>query len=174
MKKILICILNLILIFSLCFNSFVYATNINGMTEEEIILQYEQIKRERALIKKSRDNKIDIIKTNNIKIQEYKVHALAVIQKASNEVDKLLEQIKNNEVVITQELLDNLTMLLNILQSSNATIKLSEESLQQEILKMIKIRGYDSSVLVVLDSAIEKQNAIIVSYKQIIETLGQL
>ncbi|MBE5821054.1 MAG: hypothetical protein E7311_00510 [Clostridiales bacterium] len=173
MKKILIFILNLILIFSMCCNSFVYATNINGMTEEEIIQKYEQIKKERALLKKSRDSKFDIIRNNNIKIQELKAQALSSIQSASNKVDKLLEQIKRNEVVITQDLLNQLTSMLNLLQTSNATIA-NEANQLQEIVKMVKIKGYDSSVLTVLDSAIEKQNAIIVSYKQIIETLNNL
>lgn len=173
MKKILIFILNLILIFSMIFNSFVIATNINGMTEEEIIQKYEQIKKERAILKKSRDSKFEIIRSNNVKIQELKSQALSSIQNASNKVDKLLSQIKRNEVVITQDLLDELTMLLNVLQTSNTTIE-NEAKQLQEIVKMVKIKGYDSSVLTVLDSAIEKQNAIIVSYKQIIQTLSTL
>ena len=174
MKKILIFILNLIFIFNIyCNLSISFAVNINDMTDEEIIQKYEQIKKERAILKQSRDSKFAIIRSNNAKIQELKTQALSSVQVASNKVDKLLGQIKRNEVIITQELLNELTALLNSLQTSNSTIE-SESRQLQEIVKMVKIKGYDSSVLTVLDSAIEKQNAIIVSYKQIISTLNNL
>lgn len=174
MRKIF---LTLILIFSMCFytsTSFATSTiNINGLTEEEIIKQYEEIKRERERIKLSRDSKIDIIKNNNLTIESLKVDALDAVQTASIRIDVLLERIQKNDIVITTEVIKNLTELLETIQIANQTIKQEAEALE-EIVKMVKIKGYDSLVLTVLDSAIEKQNSIIVSYKQIIKELGEL
>ena len=74
---------------------------------------------------------------------------------------------------MTQEIINELTQILQILQTSNDTIKTEAKSLQ-EIVKMVKYKGYDSTVLTVLDNAIEKQNSIIVSYKLIISNLQGL
>ena len=49
------------------FSSASFATStidINGLTEQEIIEQYEQIKRERERIKTAKNAKIEIIKNN--------------------------------------------------------------------------------------------------------------
>lgn len=174
MKKILI---TFIIVFSMClYTSTSFATStidINGLTEEEIIQQYEQIKRERERIKIARDSKFEIIRSNNITIENLKVDALDSIQVAAVKVEELLERIQKNDVVITNDVIKNLTELLEIIQTANQTIK-DESIALEEIVKMVKIKGYDSSVLTVLDSAIEKQNSIIVSYKQIIKKLNEL
>ncbi len=174
MKKVL---LSIIIVFSMCFyGSTCFATStidINGLTDEQIIQQWEQITRERERIKLSRDLKKDIIKNNNVTIENLKVDALDAIQTASLKVNALLERIQKNDLVITNEVIKNLTEILETMQIANQTIKEGAESLEQ-ITKMTDIKGYDSSVLTVLDSAIEKQNLIIVSYKQIIEELGEL
>lgn len=174
MKKIIITV---IMIFSMClFASTSFATSvidINGLTEEEIIKQYEQIKRERDRIKSARDAKFEIIRNNNTTIEGLKVDALDAINTASKKVNELLNKIQNNEIIITTTVISNLTEILEVMQTANQTIK-DESVALTEIVKMVKIKGYDSSVLTVLDSAIEKQNSIIVSYKQIIAKLNQL
>lgn len=155
------------------FSSVSFATQINGMTEEEIIKMYEEIKKERDQLKKSRDAKFEIIRNNNATIIALKANALTAIETSSKKVDTLLTKIKNNEIVLTNSLIIELTNLLNNLQTSNETIK-NENVELQKIVSLVKIRGYDSKVLTVLDSAIEKQNAIIISYKKIIATLEKL
>lgn len=174
MKKIIITV---IMIFSMClFTSTSFATSvidINGLTEEEIIKQYEQIKRERDRIKSARDAKFEIIRNNNTTIEGLKVDSLDAINTASKKVNDLLNKIQNNEIIITTTVISNLTEILEVMQTANQTIK-DESVALTEIVKMVKIKGYDSSVLTVLDSAIEKQNSIIVSYKQIIAKLNQL
>lgn len=174
MRKALLVI---IIVLSMCLytsTSFAVSTiDINGLTEEEIIKQYEEIKKERQRIKLSRDSKFDIIKNNNVTIENLKVDALDAVQTASVKVNNLLEKIQKNEVTITTQVITNLTEVLETMQVANQTIK--EESIAlEEIVKLAKIKGYDSLVLTVLDNVIEKQNSIIVSYKQIIKELGEL
>ncbi len=172
MKKRLFLVI--LIVFTLCLNmSIGFAMEVNGITEQEIIQKYEQIKKERERLKKSRDAKFEIIRNNNNTISTLKVQVLKSIEQSSKKIDDLMYKIKNNKVVITQELVDELTNLLGFMQTSNNIIK-SEASQLQEIVKMIKVKGYDSSVLTVLDSAIEKQNSIIVNYKQIIQKLNSL
>lgn len=174
MRKIFITI---IIVFSMClFSSASFATStidINGLTEQEIIEQYEQIKRERERIKTAKNAKIEIIKNNNVIIEDLKVDALDSIQVGYIKVNNMLDRIQNNEVVITTTIIKNLTEILEVIQNANQTIKEEANDLV-DIQKMMEYAGYDSSVLTVLDSAIEKQNSIIVSYKQIIEKLNQL
>lgn len=167
----------MIIVFSMClYSSASFATSvidINGLTEEEIIQQYEQIKRERDRIKAAKNTKVEIIKNNNKIIEELKVDALDAIQVGYIKVNNLLDRIQKNEVVITTTIIRNLTEILEVIQTANQTIKEEANDLI-EIQKMMDYAGYDSSVLTVLDSAIEKQNSIIVSYKQIISKLNQL
>jgi len=145
----------------------------NNMTEEELIQKYEETKKERDRIKSVRNLKYDIIKNNNIEIESLKVDALDSITTASMKVNDLLARIQNNDIVVTEELISTLADILDSVQTANNTIKEKAVSLK-EIVKLEGYTGYDSSVLVVLDTVIEKQNSIIVSYKQIIEELQEL
>ena len=167
---------NILIVLIICLTTMLsisFATTINGMTEEEIRIKYEEIKKERQRLKNARNSKFEIIKNNNVEIEKLKQEALNEISKASKKVDNLMYQIKNNQIVMTQEIINELTQILQILQTSNDTIKTEAKSLQ-EIVKMVKYKGYDSTVLTVLDNAIEKQNSIIVSYKLIISNLQGL
>lgn len=167
---------NILIVLIICLTTMLsisFATTINGMTEEEIRIKYEEIKKERQRLKNARNSKFEIIKNNNVEIERLKQEALNEISKASKKVDNLMYQIKNNQIVMTQEIINELTQILQILQTSNDTIKTEAKSLQ-EIVKMVKYKGYDSTVLTVLDNAIEKQNSIIVSYKLIISNLQGL
>ena len=167
---------NILIVLIICLTTMLsisFATTINGMTEEEIRIKYEEIKKERQRLKNARNSKFEIIRNNNVEIEKLKQQALNEISKASKKVDNLMYQIKNNQIVMTQEIINELTQILQILQTSNDTIKTEAKSLQ-EIVKMVKYKGYDSTVLTVLDNAIEKQNSIIVSYKLIISNLQGL
>lgn len=167
---------NILIVLIICLTTMLsisFATTINGMTEEEIRIKYEEIKKERQRLKNARNSKFEIIRNNNVEIERLKQEALNEISKASKKVDTLMYQIKNNQIVMTQEIINELTQILQVLQTSNDTIKTEAKSLQ-EIVKMVKYKGYDSTVLTVLDNAIEKQNSIIVSYKLIISNLQGL
>ncbi len=171
MKKLLCVIL---IVFLMClYTSATFALSINNMTEEELIQKYEETKKERDRIKAVRNLKYDIIKNNNIEIESLKVDALDSITTASMKVNDLLTRIQNNDIVVTEELISTLADILDSVQIANNTIKEKAVSLK-EIVKLEGYTGYDSSVLVVLDTVIEKQNSIIVSYKQIIEELQEL
>lgn len=171
MKRLLCVIL---IVFLMCFyTSATFALSMNNMTEEELIQKYEETKKERDRIKSVRNLKYDIIKNNNIEIESLKVDALDSITTASMKVNDLLARIQNNDIVVTEELISTLADILDSVQTANNTIKEKAVSLK-EIVKLEGYTGYDSSVLVVLDTVIEKQNSIIVSYKQIIEELQEL
>lgn len=167
---------NILIVLMICLTTMLsvsFAMDINGMTEEEIRIKYEEIKKERQRLKNARNSKFEIIKNNNIEIERLKKEALNEISEASKKVDNLMYKIKNNQVIITQDIINELTNILQALQTSNDTIKVEAKSLQ-EIVKLVRYKGYDSTVLTVLDNAIEKQNSIIVSYKSIITNLKGL
>ncbi len=167
---------NILIVLIICLTTMLsvsFAMDINGMTEEEIRIKYEEIKKERQRLKNARNSKFEIIRNNNTEIEKLKKEALNEISNASKKVDNLMYKIKNNQIVITQDIINELTNILQVLQTSNDTIKSEAKSLQ-EIVKLVRYKGYDSTVLTVLDNAIEKQNSIIVSYKLIIKNLKGL
>ena len=99
---------NILIVLIICLTTMLsisFATTINGMTEEEIRIKYEEIKKERQRLKNARNSKFEIIRNNNVEIEKLKQQALNEISKASKKVDNLMYQIKNNQTDFPKRIL---------------------------------------------------------------------
>ena len=119
-------------------------------------------------------NKIDIIKKNNVEIEEYKAQLSKQIQIAAENVNALKIDVSEDKVVITEEKLNELRELLQFLQESSTTlnedaVKVSKEI--DDILDLILTKGMQ---LEQYDQIIEKQNTVIVKMKNILSTVEKI
>lgn len=168
MKKI-ICIV-LVSCF-LAVGGCVYATSeVENTTTDIPSLTIEQL----TLSMKSKQAKIDIIKKNNVEIEEYKAQLSKQIQIAAENVNALKIDVSEDKVVITEEKLNELRELLQFLQESSTTlnedaVKVSKEI--DDILDLILTKGMQ---LEQYDQIIEKQNTVIVKMKNILSTVEKI
>lgn len=163
MKKF---ILSLIVIFALlvpCAYATDANTDIPEMSMEQLIARMQ-----------ARQAKVDIIKKNNEEITRLKAELKEKIIKAAEKVNNLKLNITNGSVEVSDQDINELKTLLEFLQQSTQTLNEDVEKISKEIesiLDLIQTRGME---LAQYDLLIEKQNAVIVSMKNILQTVNQI
>lgn len=163
MKKF---ILSLIVIFALlvpCAYATDSNTDIPEMSMEQLIARMQ-----------ARQAKVDIIKKNNEEITRLKAELKEKIIKAAEKVNNLKLNITNGSVEVSDQDINELKTLLEFLQQSTKTLNEDVEKISKEIesiLDLIQTRGME---LAQYDLLIEKQNAVIVSMKNILQTVNQI
>lgn len=163
MKKF---ILSLIVIFALlvpCAYATDANTDIPEMSMEQLIARMQ-----------ARQAKVDIIKKNNEEITRLKAELKEKIIKAAEKVNNLKLNITNGSVEVSDQDINELKTLLEFLQQSTKTLNEDVEKISKEIesiLDLIQTRGME---LAQYDLLIEKQNAVIVSMKNILQTVNQI
>lgn len=165
MKKIIYVLFFIcILIFS---TNLVYASEVNTdipqMEFEELIKSMQ-----------AKQAKIDIIKKNNVQITNLKNELKEKIILAAEKVNALKIDISSGTLNVSDEAINELKVLLEFLQTSTTTLNEEVEKVSQEIeniLDLIQTRGMN---LAQYDLLIEKQNSVIVSMKNILETVNQI
>lgn len=155
------------LIFITIFSTCTYATDISSEIPEMRIEEF-------VLMMQARQAKVDIIKKNNIEITRLKEELKSNIIVAADKVNTLKINIYSNNNTISDETINELKVLLEFLQQSTKTLdedvlKISKEI--EDILDLIKSRGME---LGQYDLLIEKQNAVIVSMRNILQMVNQI
>lgn len=169
MKKI---IATLTIILMMLFTSMVYATNVNN---EKIItdipsLTIEQLK----LSMKSKQAKVDIIKKNNIEIENYKKQLSDQIIIAAEKINNLKLEVSENTVIITDEKLEELKLLLQFLQESTTALNEDADKISKEIDSILDLIITKGMQLEQYDQIIENQNTVIVKMKNILSTVEKI
>lgn len=166
MRKILFCIIVALSLMGTCIYGAEVSEgngNIGSMTLEEYIMMMQ-----------ARQGKVDIIKKNNLEIENLKKELRTKILEAAEKVNNLKIDISNEKVILTDETLNELKMLLQFLQDSKSTLELDAAKISKEIndiLDLISIRGLE---LAQYDKIIDKQNELIVKMKQILATVNKI
>lgn len=148
----------------------VYATNVNTTTTDIPSLTIEQL----TLSMKSKQAKIDIIKKNNIEIEEYKTQLSNQIQVAAEKINALKLEVSEEKVVITEEKLEELKSLLQFLQDSTSTLNEDATKVSKEIDAILDLILTKGMQLEQYDQIIEKQNTVIVKMKNILNTVERI
>ena len=154
------------------FTSMVYATNVDteGVKTDIPSLTIEQFK----LSMKSKQAKVDIIKKNNIEIENYKKQLSEQIVIATEKINNLKLEVSENSVVITDEKLNELKTLLQFLQESSTTLNDDATKVSKEIDAILDLILTKSMQLEQYDQIIEKQNTVIVKMKNILSTVEKI
>lgn len=168
MKKIAFCA---IVLASLIIGSMALATettssetgNIPSMSIEEYMI-----------MNKSKQAKVDIIKKNNIEMEKLKSELKAKIVKAAEKINTMKIEIGKDNVIITDEMLDELKELLQFLQDSKDTLEVDVERTLAEIEKILDLIATKGMQLEQYDKLIEKQNEVIVKMKNVMQTVEKI
>lgn len=166
MKKIFLLMLVMIALF---------ATNVNA-SEVNDSTQIPEMNLE-GLIQtmKARQAKVDIIKKNNVEITKLKEELKNEIVDAANKVNELKIEVQKDNVVITNETLEELKELLTFLQESKKTLEEDVEKISAEIESILDLISTKSiQQLDQYDLIIEKQNEVIVEMKSIMQTVSKI
>ena len=152
--------------------SIVYATNVDAEVIKTDIpsLTIEQFR----LSMKSKQAKVDIIKKNNIEIENYKKQLSEQIVIATEKINNLKLEVSENSVVITDEKLNELKTLLQFLQESSTTLNEDATKVSKEIDAILDLILTKSMQLEQYDQIIEKQNTVIVKMKNILNTVEKI
>ena len=152
--------------------SMVYATNVDAEVIKTDIpsLTIEQFR----LSMKSKQAKVDIIKKNNIEIENYKKQLSEQIVIATEKINNLKLEVSENSVVITDEKLNELKTLLQFLQESSTTLNEDATKVSKEIDAILDLILTKSMQLEQYDQIIEKQNTVIVKMKNILNTVEKI
>lgn len=124
---------------------------------------------------KSRQAKVDIIKKNNNEITKLKDDLKEKIVYAANKVNELKIEVQKDNVIITDETLEELKELLTFLQESKRTLEEDAEKISAEIESILDLLSTKSmQQLDKYDLIIERQNEVIVEMKTIMQTISKI
>lgn len=167
MKKIVLCFT---IIISIMICSAVYATevedgsgNIPSMTIEEFMV-----------LNKAKQTKVDIIKKNNIEMENLKNNLKNKIVLAAEKINALKIEISKDDVDIADSTLQEFKNLLQFLQESKNTLETDAERTSSEIEKILDLIVAKGIQLDHYDKLIEKQNEVIVRMKNIMTTVEKI
>ena len=169
MKK---CIILISILWFMLMGTTSYATNaeqINKITDIPS-LTIEQL----TLSMKSKQAKIDIIKKNNVEIENYKTQLSNQIQTAAEKINTLKLEVSEDKVVITEEKLEELKSLLQFLQESSTTLNEDATKISKEIDAILDLILTKGMQLEQYDQIIENQNTVIVKMKNILSTVEKI
>jgi len=149
-----------------------YATNLEPTLKITDIpsLTIEQL----TLSMKSKQAKIDIIKKNNVEIENYKTQLSNQIQIAAEKINTLKLEVSEDKVVITEEKLEELKSLLQFLQESSTTLNEDATKVSKEINDILDLILTKGMQLEQYDQIIENQNTVIVKMKNILNTVEKI
>lgn len=152
--------------------STAYATNgdVDNKTTDIPSLTIEQL----TLSMKSKQAKIDIIKKNNIEIENYKTQLSNQIKIAAEKINQLKLEVSEDKVIITDEKLNELKSLLQFLQESSTTLNEDATKVSKEIDDILDLILTKGMRLEQYDQIIEKQNTVIVKMKNILSTVEKI
>ena len=138
-------------------------TDIPSLTIEQLTLSM-----------KSKQAKIDIIKKNNVEIENYKTQLSNQIQIAAEKINTLKLEVSEDKVVITDEKLEELKSLLQFLQESSTTLNEDATKVSKEIDTILDLILTKGMQLEQYDQIIENQNTVIVKMKNILSTVEKI
>jgi len=153
----------------MCLVTSVYATEVEDttiipeMTWEELLQTMQ-----------ARQAKVDIIKKNNIEITTLKESLKLQIADAAMKINELKIEVYKDDVMISNETLDELRNLLNFLQESKKTLEEDAEKISQEIESILDLISTKGMQLDQYDLLIEKQNEVIVEMKTILDGVSRI
>lgn len=160
-----------VLLFSIMIGSCVLATDVNSNEVGNIpSMSIEEF----MMMNKSKQAKVDIIKKNNIEMEELKSELKEKIVKAAEKINTMKIDIEKDNVVITDEMLEELKELLQFLQDSKDTLELDVERTLEEIEKILDLIVTKGMQLEQYDKLIEKQNEVIVKMKNVMQTVEKI
>ena len=122
----------------------------------------------------ARQVKVDIIKKNNVEITNLKESLKSRIAEAALKINELKIEVYKDDVVISNETLEELRILLNFLQESKQTLEEDAEKISNEIESILDLISAKSMQLEQYDLLIEKQNEVIVEMKSILEGVSKI
>lgn len=175
MKKIFICIVIVLSIFS--FASSVFASelgNNTGETNNDSTQIPSMSIEEFVLMMQARQGKVDIIKKNNREITSLKENLKSQIMEAANKVNSLRIDVSDDMSEIPDETILELKELLEFLQEAKTTLELDAEKISNEIEEILDLISTKSMQLEQYDLLIEKQNTVIVKMKEILEMVNKI
>ena len=169
MKKYIIIISVLWFLFV---GTYVNATGseLNSQITDIPSLTIEQL----TLSMKSKQAKIDIIKKNNVEIEDYKTQLSNQIQIAAEKINTLKVEVSEDKVIITDKKLEELKSLLQFLQESSTTLNEDATKISKEIDTILDLILTKGMQLEQYDQIIENQNTVIVKMKNILNTVEKI
>ena len=158
---ILIALLNFS--FTMCFADEDSTTDIPSLTIEQLMV-----------LSKSKQAKVDIIKKNNVEIENYKEKLSNEIVNAAGKINNLRIEVSENATTISDEKLEELKVLLEFLQTSSKTLNEDATTVSSEIDAILDLIITKGMKLEQYDQIIEKQNTLIVRMKSILLTVEKI
>ncbi len=168
MKKIALCFMIMTLFL---LGSCVLATE--GETEDDAHIPSMSVE-EFVIMTQAKQAKVDIIKKNNVEMQDLKEELKEKIVKAAEKINAMKIEISQNTVVITEEQLSELKELLQFLQDSKDTLEVDVERTLSDIDKILDLIVTKGMQLEQYDKLIEKQNDVIVKMKTVMATVEKI
>lgn len=152
-------------------SGFCYTTFADDDQDTDIpSLTIEQL----MLLSKSKQAKVDIIKKNNIEIKEYKQNLSNQINIAAEKINNLKIEVTENVTEISDEKLNELKELLEIIQNSSKTLNEDAMNVSKEIDDILDLIIAKGMKLEQYDQIIEKQNDLIVKMKNILTNIEKI
>ena len=162
MKKFLIGLLTIFFIMLLP-NVYATETDIPSMKLEELIMMMQ-----------TRQAKVDIIKKNNIQIENLKDELKSKIVVAAEKINNLKIEISADRVTISDETMNEFKELLGFIQDSTNTLEEDVEETSKEIEKILDLISSKGMDLAQYDKLIEEQNEVVVKMKKILDTVSKI
>ncbi len=146
-----------------------YAEDANAFNKETNIPSYtiDQL----MLLSQSKQAKVDIIKKNNIQIEDYKTLLSNQIKKAADEINNLKLEVMEDDNTISDTKLSELKGLLEFLQESTRTLNEDATNVSNEIDTILDLIIAKGMRLEQYDQIIENQNELIVKMRNILKTV---
>lgn len=138
-------------------------THIPSMTVDQLLIMMQ-----------SKQAKVDIIKKNNIQIENLKIDLKGQIIKAADKINSLKIEVSQEKIEITDQVLNELKQLLQFLQDSKTTLENDVEKISNEIESILDLISTKGMQLEQYDKLIEKQNEVIVKMKEIMNTVTKI
>ncbi len=152
-----------VLLIGLSQYSYADNTDIPSLTIEQLMA-----------LSKSKQAKVDIIKKNNVEIEECKATLSSQIVVAAEKINGLKIEVSENEASISDEKLNELKVLLEFLQNSTKTLNEDAIVVSSEIDAILDLILAKGMKLEQYDQIIEKQNDLIVKMKNILSTVEKI
>lgn len=168
MKKIIIICALVIMILSV---GNIYATETTNIENTQIpSMTVEQL----LIMMQSKQAKVEIIKKNNMQIENLKNELKEEIVDAAEKINSLKIDVSQEKVEITDKVLNELKELLQFLQDSKTTLENDVEKISNEIESILDLISSKGMQLEQYDKLIEKQNEVIVKMKEIMDTVNKI
>ena len=135
-------------------------TNIPSLTIDQLML-----------LSQSKQAKVDIIKKNNLQIENYKVLLSNQIKKAADAINTLKLEVMEDDTTISDAKLSELKVLLEFLQESTRTLNEDATNVSNEINAILDLIIAKGIKLEQYDQIIENQNELIVKMRNILKTV---